>query len=87
MYSSCVLFLCTLCVNTGNDGGHSGNVLYANQWDNLANRQAHIDSTAPEIWEALEGDIDAFSCACGTGGTLAGTGAFFQVRKSVVDRC
>ncbi|GAA0284999.1 cysteine synthase A [Alteraurantiacibacter aestuarii] len=48
--------------------------IWANQFDNVANRRAHIESTAPEIWEQLEGRIDGFTCAVGTGGTLAGVG-------------
>ena len=43
-----------------------------NQWDNLANRRAHATTTGPEIWRQTEGRVDAFSCAMGTGGTLAG---------------
>lgn len=46
--------------------------IWANQFDNVANKQAHIDSTAPEILEQMGGDIDGFICAVGTGGTLAG---------------
>ena len=46
--------------------------IWANQFDNIANRRAHIESTAPEIWEQLEGRVDGFTCAVGTGGTLAG---------------
>ncbi|MBT0669406.1 cysteine synthase A [Novosphingobium profundi] len=48
--------------------------IWANQFDNVANRKAHIESTAPEIWEQLGGRIDGFTCAAGTGGTIAGTG-------------
>lgn len=48
--------------------------VWANQFDNVANRRAHIESTAPEIWEQMEGRIDGFTCAVGTGGTLAGVG-------------
>lgn len=48
--------------------------VWANQFDNVANRRAHIEATAPEIWEQLGGRIDGFTCAVGTGGTLAGTG-------------
>jgi cysteine synthase A len=48
--------------------------VWANQFDNVANRKAHIESTAPELWEQLEHRIDGFTCAVGTGGTLAGVG-------------
>jgi cysteine synthase A len=48
--------------------------VWANQFDNIANRKAHIEGTAREIWEQLEGRVDGFTCAAGTGGTLAGTG-------------
>ena len=47
--------------------------IWANQFDNTANRKAHIEGTARELWEQLEGRIDGFTCAAGTGGTLAGT--------------
>ncbi len=53
-------------------------VIWANQFDNVANRQAHIDGTAPEIWEQTEGKVDGFVCAIGTGGTLAGVGMGLQ---------
>jgi cysteine synthase len=46
--------------------------VWANQFDNLANREGHRVSTGPEIWEQTGGKVDAFTCACGTGGTLAG---------------
>jgi cysteine synthase A len=48
--------------------------VWAYQFDNVANRRAHIESTAPELWDQLEGRIDGFTCAVGTGGTLAGVG-------------
>ncbi|MEL7683461.1 cysteine synthase A [Citromicrobium bathyomarinum] len=48
--------------------------IWANQFDNIANRRAHIDSTAPELWDQSEGRIDGFTCAAGTGGTIAGVG-------------
>ncbi|VVS97567.1 cysteine synthase A [Erythrobacter sp. EC-HK427] len=50
------------------------NAVWANQFDNVANRRAHIESTAPEIWEQLEGRVDGFTCAAGTGGTISGVG-------------
>ena len=46
--------------------------IWANQFDNVANRQSHIDTTAPEIWQQTDGKVDGFVCAVGTGGTLAG---------------
>ena len=46
--------------------------VWANQFDNLANREGHTATTGVEIWEQTEGKVDAFTCACGTGGTLAG---------------
>jgi len=46
--------------------------VWANQFDNLANRQAHIEGTGPEIWRQTSGRVDGFICAVGTGGTLAG---------------
>ncbi|WP_309622368.1 cysteine synthase A [Novosphingobium sp.] len=48
--------------------------VWANQFDNVANRKAHIESTAVEIWEQMDGRIDGFTCAAGTGGTIAGVG-------------
>lgn len=48
--------------------------IWANQFDNVANRLAHIETTGPEIWTQTDGKVDGFICAVGTGGTLAGTG-------------
>jgi len=48
--------------------------IWANQFDNTANRKAHIESTAGELWDQLDGRIDGFTCAAGTGGTIAGVG-------------
>ena len=55
--------------------------IWANQFDNVANRQAHIDGTAPEIWEQTGGRIDGFICAVGSGGTLAGVADWLRARK------
>ena len=46
--------------------------IWANQFDNVANRQGHVETTGPEIWRQTEGKVDGFTCAVGTGGTLAG---------------
>jgi cysteine synthase A len=51
---------------------------WANQFDNIANRQAHIDGTGPEIWRQTNGKVDGFVCAVGTGGTLAGCGLYLK---------
>ena len=56
--------------------------IWANQFDNVANRQAHIDSTGPEIWDQTQGAIDGFICAVGSGGTLAGTAMALRERKA-----
>jgi cysteine synthase A len=55
--------------------------LWANQWDNTANRNGHYKSTGPEIWKQTEGTIDGFTCAIGTGGTLAGTSSFLKEKN------
>jgi len=54
---------------------------WANQWDNTANRDAHYRSTGPEIWEQTEGRVDGFTCAIGTGGTLAGVSSFLKQKN------
>ncbi len=58
--------------------------IWANQFDNVANRQAHIETTGPEIWEQTDGKVDGFICAVGTGGTLAGTGIALKERNPKV---
>lgn len=55
--------------------------IWANQFDNVANRQAHIETTGPEIWNQTDGKVDGFICAVGTGGTLAGTGIALKERN------
>ena len=52
--------------------------IWANQFDNTANRQAHIETTGPEIWAQTEGKVDGFICAAGSGGTIAGGGMYLQ---------
>ena len=54
--------------------------VYANQFDNLANRAVHEATTGPEIWDQTGGQIDAFTCSCGTGGTLAGIARALKAR-------
>ncbi len=58
--------------------------VWANQFDNVANRQAHVDTTGPEIWEQTGGEVHGFVCAVGTGGTLAGTGMALKARNPAV---
>ncbi|MGH6948993.1 MAG: cysteine synthase A [Kiloniellales bacterium] len=56
--------------------------IWANQFDNVANRQGHFETTGPEIWCQTDGKVDAFVCAVGTGGTLAGVAGYLRSRKS-----
>ena len=56
--------------------------IWANQFDNTANRDAHIMTTGPEVWSQTEGKVDGFTCAIGTGGTLAGTGMFLKEKNN-----
>jgi cysteine synthase A len=58
--------------------------LWANQFDNTANRDFHYRTTGPEIWEQTEGSVDGFVCAAGTGGTLAGVGRLLKERREAV---
>ena len=62
--------------------------IWANQFDNTANRQAHVETTGPEIWDQTGGKVDGFICACGSGGTLAGVAMALQskgVKIGLVD--
>ena len=54
------------------------NAVWTDQFDNVANAHGHYDSTGPEIWSQTNGTVDAFICATGTGGTLAGVGKFLR---------
>jgi cysteine synthase len=58
--------------------------IWANQWNNVANRQGHIETTGPEIFEQTDGKVDGFVCAVGTGGTLAGVGIALKERKPTI---
>ena len=58
--------------------------IWANQFDNTANRQAHIEGTGPEIWHQTNGRIDGFTCAVGTGGTLAGVAIALKAKNPKV---
>ncbi|MFT7522143.1 MAG: cysteine synthase A [Kiritimatiellia bacterium] len=60
---------------------------YANQWDNLANRQAHVEGTGPEIWQQTGGRVDGFVSAIGTGGTLSGCSIYLKGQRSDLHVC
>jgi cysteine synthase A len=60
------------------------NVIWTNQFDNVANRFGHFQSTGPEIYAQTEGEVDAFTCATGTGGTLCGVGLYLKQKKKGV---
>jgi cysteine synthase len=59
----------------------SAGAIWANQFDNIANRQAHLETTGPEIWDQTQGGVDAFICSVGSGGTLAGVAAALRERN------
>lgn len=71
---------------SGKIASEMDNAIWANQFDNLANRQAHYETTGPEIWEQTNGTIDAWVAATGTGGTYAGVSMFLKEKKPTV-RC
>src|SRR5499433_2993192 len=58
--------------------------IWANQFDNVANRDGHVETTGPEIWEQTDGKVDGFTCAVGTGGTLAGVAVALKERNPKV---
>ncbi len=60
------------------------NAVWANQFDNTANRRAHVESTGPEIWAQTAGRVDAFVASSGTGGTLAGTSEFLKSKRAAI---
>ena len=57
------------------------NAIWTNQFDNTANRRAHVETTGPEIWQQTDGKVDAITFSTGTGGTLAGSGMFLKKKK------
>lgn len=63
---------------------HPAGAVWANQFDNVANRQAHVETTGPEIWEQTGGKVDGFICAVGSGGTLAGIAEALRARNPEV---
>ncbi|KAF4179184.1 hypothetical protein CNMCM8694_004741 [Aspergillus lentulus] len=63
------------------------NAVWTNQFDNTANRQAHIETTGPEIWAQTDGKADAFTCATGTGGTLAGITRYLKTASDGRVKC
>jgi cysteine synthase A len=60
---------------------HKEGAIWANQFDNTANRQGHFETTGPEIWAQTDGTIDGFTCSVGTGGTLAGVGMALKAKN------
>ncbi|QSZ32602.1 hypothetical protein DSL72_002181 [Monilinia vaccinii-corymbosi] len=63
------------------------NAVWTNQFDNIANRQAHIETTGPEIWNQTRGKVDAFTCATGTAGTLAGITRYLKTKSDGRVKC
>jgi cysteine synthase A len=64
--------------------GETNGAIWANQFDNVANRQGHIETTGPEIWNQTEGKVDGFICSVGTGGTLAGIAIALKARNKSI---
>lgn len=62
----------------------NANVVWANQFDNVANRDGHFSTTGPEIWKQTNGSIDGFICAVGSGGTIAGVGSYLKSRNKKI---
>jgi cysteine synthase A len=63
------------------DAAESAGAIWANQFDNVANRTAHVETTGPEIWRQTGGSVDGFICSVGTGGTLAGVAMALREKK------
>lgn len=63
------------------------NAVWTNQFDNTANRRAHIETTGPEIWDQIDGNLDGFICATGTGGTLAGITSYLKQKSNGKVQC
>ena len=63
------------------DAKEAAGAVWANQFDNVANREAHVESTGPEIWRQTDGKVDGFICAVGSGGTLAGVAQALRARN------
>lgn len=66
------------------DAKEAAGAVWANQFDNVANREAHVESTGPEIWRQTDGKVDGFICAVGSGGTLAGVAEALKARSPSV---
>src|SRR5947207_15045136 len=66
------------------DAKEPNGAVWANQFAHVANRQAHADSTGPEIWAQTQGRIDGFICAVGSGGTLAGVAGALRAKRPEV---
>ena len=77
---------CFFCREQGKaERNHLGSY-FADQFENLANFRAHLNGTGREIWEQTGGKVDAFICAAGTGGTIAGVSRYLKVRVLCIAR-
>lgn len=71
---------------SGRIAAETENAIWANQFDNIANRRAHYETTGPEIWQQTDGNVDAWVAATGTGGTYAGVALFLKEKNPAI-RC
>ena len=81
MQKTAVAFVPAVRLSEELDKSEPNGAIWANQFDNKANRRAHYDTTGPEIWNDLDGKLDGFICAVGSGGTLAGVAMALKERN------
>ena len=77
--TQCHVAPCCCCLST--PSCIAASAIWTDQFDNRANRRAHVETTGPEIWDQTRGEVDGFTCATGTGGTLSGVSEALKMRN------